>query len=392
MRIAYFSESLPPVVDGVSRTLTRLLDTMATDPALDFRVYSPWLPGPTVAWQRRVRRIASVAFPAYRYYRLGLPYGQGLAADLDRFRPHLIHAVSPTPLGVFAQRNAARRRLPIVTSYHTHFLRYFRYYGVRLLERAGWAFLRWFHNRCVSTHAPSPSAEAELRANGVRDVELWSRGVDAARFQAAHRDEATRAAAGAAAAPLLLYVGRLVQEKDLDDLVAACALLRAAGVPFRLALVGDGPKRRDLERRLPDAHFTGTVEGDLLARWYASADVFVFPSTTETFGNVVLEGMASALPVVATRAGGVADLVAHGETGLLDRPHVAGDFARAVQALLVDRSLRLRLGAAARRAAERHSWPAVNARLLASYERHVARSRPARTARRPQLHLGWRAA
>jgi len=390
MRIAYFSESLPPIVDGVSRTLTRLLDTLTADPALDFRVYSPWVPGPAVSWHRRVRRIASIAFPPYPEYRLGLPYGQGVVEDLDRFRPDLVHAVSPTPLGVFAQRYAARRRLPVVTSYHTHFVRYFRYYGVRALEGVGWAFLRWFHNRCASTYAPSPSAAADLHAIGVRDVEVWSRGVDAVRFQSAHRDETLRAVAGALEVPLLLFVGRLVREKDLDDLVAMAELLRSAGVRCRLALVGDGPMRDALERHLPDAYFAGTVEEEVLARWYASADVFVFPSTTETFGNVVLEAMASGLPVVAVRAGGVADLVRDGETGLLARPHSPPDLANAVTALLGDPERRRCLGLAARRAAELRTWPAVNARLLASYERHVGRVRAAPAVRPPQLRLSWR--
>jgi phosphatidylinositol alpha 1,6-mannosyltransferase len=374
MRIAFFTESLYPHVDGVSRTLARLFDSLA-ERGEDFVVFSPFVPDESVAWHGGVRPLRFVRFPLYPDYRVSLPGAtRGVRAELERFAPDLVHVVSPTPGALWALRWARRHGVPAVASFHTHFVSYFRYYGVRPLERFGWWALRRFYARCERVYAPSPSIIRELEAEGIRNVELWSRGIDLSRFSPARRDPALRARAGAdEATPLLLLVSRLVKEKDLADLVAVDRVLRARGVSYRLALVGGGPMRRELESRLPHAHFAGHQVGDELSRWYASADVFIFPSTTETLGNVVLEALASGLPSVVVNRGGPQDLITHGRNGYVARANDIDDIADVVEPLLRDSTVRGRMSEAARESAASRDWTAINDRLIASYGEVIAR-------------------
>lgn len=367
MRIAYFTESLYPHVDGVSRTLGRLFDTL-TDRSVDFRIFAPFVPDGSVRWSERVHPVRYVRFPPYPDYRVSIP-GSGKAAhELERFRPDLVHLVSPTPMAVWAQRWARRRGVPVVSSFHTHFVSYFRYYGIGALEGGGWRLLRWFYDRCEVVYAPSETIARELAGVGIGPVEIWSRGIDTRLFSPARRDSGLRAELGVdEATPLLLLVSRLVKEKDLADLVEVDRRLRRGGTPFRLALVGDGPMREELEAALPDAVFAGHRSGEELARWYASADVFVFPSTTETLGNVVLEALASGLPAVVVDRGGPQDLIDPGVTGFVARANDVADIAGRLETLLRDGALRERMGRAAVAAAAARDWGAINGRLLESY-------------------------
>lgn len=375
MRVAYFTESLYPHVDGVSRTLARLFDSLE-ERGVDFVVFSPFVPDASVSWSARVRPVRFVRFPLYPDYRVSLPLlSRGVARELERFRPDLLHVASPTPMAVWAQRWARRHDLPVVASFHTHFVSYFRYYGVPALERFGWSALRRFYARSNRVYAPSWSIIRELEEEGIPHVELWSRGIDPERFAPRFRDPGLRERVGADERhPMLLLVSRLVKEKDLADLVEVDRVLRERGARFRLALVGDGPMRAELQRRLPDAHFAGHQTGEALARWYASADVFVFPSTTETLGNVVLEALASGLPAVVVDRGGPQDLISPGENGFVARANDPASLADAAERLLRDAALRERLGRTARETAvSERSWSAINGRLLASYEKVIGR-------------------
>jgi phosphatidylinositol alpha 1,6-mannosyltransferase len=368
VRIAYFTESLYPHVDGVSRTLGRLFSFLHAR-GEEFIVFSPFVPGPDVEWRERVCPVRYVRFPLYPDYRVSLPLvSRHVARELAAFDPRLVHVVSPTPMAMWAQRWARRRGVPVVSSFHTHFVSYFRYYGVPFLEGFGWRALRSFYARCQRVYAPSWSIIRELESRGIRDLELWSRGIDLAGFSPSFRDPAIRSAAGAdETAPLVLLVSRLVKEKDLADLVEMDGILRERAVPFRLALVGDGPMRGELERRLPHATFAGHRTGAELARWYASADIFVFPSTTETLGNVVLEALASGLPAVVVDRGGPQDLITPGETGYVARSNTPIDLADRVERLLREPELRARMAAAARQSAVERDWDVINTRLLESY-------------------------
>lgn len=368
MRIVFFTESLLPLVDGVSHTLGHLFASLEEE-GIDFRVYAPFLPPPEIPWQHRVRLVRSFPFPLYRDYRVSVPGGRRIAAEIDEYQPDIVHVVSPTPMAIWAQAYARSRGVPVIATFHTHFVSYLPYYGFRPLDRIGWRILRWFHGRCAATFAPTTSIIDELNRHGIPNVKLWSRGVDACRFSPVWRDPALRAELGASdETPLVLLVSRLVKEKDLADLVAMDRVLRQRGRRYRLALVGDGPLRSSLERDLPHAHFAGHQCGPQLSRWYASADIFVFPSTTETFANVVQEAMSSGLPAVVVDRGGPQAVIEPGRSGLVARAHDPVDLADKVERLLVDADLRAAMSAAARGRAQERSWQAVNAVLIREYE------------------------
>ncbi|MEX2582900.1 MAG: glycosyltransferase family 1 protein [Gemmatimonadota bacterium] len=374
MKVVYFTESLYPLVDGVSRTLARLFETLE-ERGVDFLIFSPFVPS-GVSWRERVRRVGYVRFPLYPDYRISFPYARGIARDLDEFQPDLIHVVSPTPLARRAQRLGRSRGIPVVASFHTHFVSYFRYYGVKPLEPLGWAVLRRFYRGCARVYPPSVSIARELSDRGIERVELWSRGIDLSGFSPEHRDPAIIARAGGDEnTPVLLLVSRLVKEKDLADLVEIDAVLRRRGVRFALALVGDGPLRPSLERDLPHACFAGHQSGPDLASWYASGDVFVFPSTTETLGNVVLEALASGVPAVVTDRGGPQDLITHGANGFVARGNDVEDIADCLERLLRDEALRERMARSARASAASRDWSRINEGLLESYERVIAENR-----------------
>ena len=377
MKIAYVTESLPPLVDGVSRTLAQLFGFLERQPDVDFRVFSPFVPGPEISWADRVRKVPNVPVPFRPDYRVSTPIGHKISARMDEYGPDLIHVVSPTFVAFRTTKYGLRRGVPLVSSFHTHFVSYFRFYHLGALEGFGWYLLRKFYGRCEAVYVPSHGSIRELAAHGITNTELWSRGIDLARFSPRFRDPGLRARVGADDdTPVLLMVSRLVKEKDLADLVEVDRILRARGARYHLVFVGDGPIRGDLEKQLPDAYFAGHQTGEALSRWYASGDVFVFPSTTETFGNVILEAQASGLPAVVVDRGGPPDLVTPGDTGWIARANDPADFAEKVLSLLDDPESRRRMGCRARGAAAEHDWSAINGRLLESYRRVVERYRP----------------
>jgi phosphatidylinositol alpha 1,6-mannosyltransferase len=372
MKVAYFTESLLPLVDGVSLTLARLFGTLERAD-VEFLIFSPFVPGADLSWAGRVRRVRSVRFPLYADYRVSLPFSRRVRRELDSFQPDLIHVVSPTPMAVWAQRLAKRRGIPVVSSFHTDFVSYFRHYRMGGLEPLGWRGLRWFYNRCAATFAPAESVVRALGEQGIRGAESWSRGIDARRFSPDLRDEALRASWGAAPeVPVLLFVGRLVREKDLLEFEAITRRLRERELEFRLVLVGDGPLLEELERALPEARFAGHRDGDDLARHFASADLFLFPSTTETFGNVVVEAAASGVPAVVAGRGGPPDLIVPGETGLIARANDPTDFAACVAGLLGNRERLSAMGRSARSLAVERDWERINLRLIERYRELAA--------------------
>ena len=371
MRIAYCTESLPPLVDGVTRTLSELVTTLR-ETGHEFTFLSAVQPDPGLLWRDRVHTVPSVPFPLYPYYRVCLPAARTLDPLLDRFGPDIVHVVTPSLLGLYGVRYARRRGIPVVASFHTDFVTLFRYYGLRSLERLGHHLARRFYGQCAVTLAPSRYQAAKLQAHGIGNVALWQRGVNPASFSPAFRSSELRAQLGGDDVPILLYVGRLGREKNLPYLAQAMQVLARQGTRFKLVIVGQGPMRRALAERLPEAVFTGPLEGEELSRWYASADVFVFPSIAETFGNVVLEAFASGLPVIGVDAGSVRELVNPTANGRLAPADSPAAFADAIRSLLQRPAELARLGLGARVTAAQYRWPDVNRQLLEQYERLIA--------------------
>jgi len=376
MRIALIAETFLPQVNGVVTTICRLLEHLRSR-GHQALLFAP-VGAPDSYAGAQIVPLAGVPLPLYPEVRFTPPQ-PGITAQLRAFRPDVVHLLGPAMLGATGLYASQRLRLPVISSYHTDFPAYARHYGLGALQRVVWRYLRWMHNHCACTLCPSRATVEELRSQGFRRLRVWGRGVDTRRFAPEHRSLAWRTSLGIAPDErVLLYVGRLASEKRLDLLPQALDGLEHT----HLVLVGDGPARQDLARQVAGlpVHFTGYLQGHDLATAYASADVFVFPSDTETFGQVVQEALASGLPVVGARAGGTLDLVREGDNGLLFAPGNSVALREQIQTLLASPALRAAMGEAGRQAALQRSWPVVLDRLVAHYaslsRRSARRSAP----------------
>ena len=373
LRIALFTGNYNHIEDGVSRTLGRLVRWLE-EQGHRVLVVGPTVEDPPVEQPGEFVAAPSVPIPGRAEYRFTVGFPRALRQRVEAFRPHLVHVATPDVLGHRAVSWARAEALPTVATYHTHFASYLDYYGLGFGEGALWAVARRFYNRCDEVYVPTPAMEEALRSHGVRStVRLWPRGIELDRFSPDLRSDGWREAQGFEPADVVVaFISRLVKEKGLDVYADVLRQLAGCGLPARALVVGEGPEREALEHDLPDAVFTGHLSGDDLATAYASSDVFLFPSETETFGNVTLEAMASGVPVVAADAAGSRSLVADGETGLLCPPRDASAFADATARLVGDSGLRVRLGSAAREAARAYSWPSVLGRMEGYYRAVLA--------------------
>lgn len=375
-RIALFTGAYNHIADGVSLTLNRLVAHLERSGAA-VRVFAPTVEEPAVDHAGTLVPVRSVPAPGRPEYRISLGLSRSARQELKAFRPNLFHVATPDLLGRSARKLARRWGVPLVASYHTHFSSYLKYYGLGLLEGVLWAYLRRFYRPCQHVYVPSPSMAEVLRHRGITSgLRLWQRGVDTSRFTPQQRSLAWRRARGIADDEVVVtFVSRLVREKGLDVFAQVVEGLQARGLPCRCLVVGDGPARADLEERLPGAVFTGYLEDEALARAYASADVFLFPSDTETFGNVTLEAMASGLPTVCADATGSSTLVDDGRTGLLAPSGNVAGFLEATAHLVTRASARYRMGRAAYRRAQRYDWNAILSRMAGYYDEVLAPQR-----------------
>lgn len=370
MKVTYFADSLPPSTDGVARTFAQLVTTL-NDEQLEYHFFSPFKPDNQYIWTDKVDQVFSVPLFLNNHYRIGLPAKHRIYDQLDTFKPDIIHVTSPTLLGQAGLKYGQRRGIPVVSSYHTHFVSYFKYYGLQKLEPVGWQILKKFYNQFDCVYVPSPSTAEELMKRGFENIELWQRGIDLSSFSPAKLNQSLRKQLSSNQYPILLFVGRLVQEKDLEDLVKVARILKSTKKQFKLVIAGDGPMRSQLEKELPNASFTGWVHGQQLSEIFASSDIFVFPSTTETFGNVILEAYASGLPVVCSNEGGVVDLIMDGYTGFITEAKNPNDIAEKVNILLSNPDLRRQCEENALQFAKRFKWSTINKRLISSYQRII---------------------
>jgi len=371
MKVVYFTDTMLPNMDGVVRTYCNLIDTLETE-NIDYKFYSPFKPSKEIIWHKKIRQVSYVPFFLYTDYRVTIPHINRLYPELDSYNPDLIHVVSPTLHGIYGLRYAQRRGIHAVTCYHTNFIDYFSYYGFAKFETFGWQYLKWFYNQFDKVYAPSNSSINELRKHGINNhTELWQRGIDLDKFSPEYRSDDLRQSIGAKDIPILLFVGRLVKEKDIDDLIDVVSILKKQRYDFKLVVVGDGPARNEMEEKLPFAHFTGYLSSTELSVWYASSDLFVFPSTTETFGNVILEAFASGLPAIVVNKGGCADLVTPRVNGYIANPHDPSDFATKISFFLDSKSDINHFSIAAIETAQNYNWNVINKNLIDSYKKLV---------------------
>jgi phosphatidylinositol alpha 1,6-mannosyltransferase len=366
LRVALVTSSYNFIADGVALTLNRLVGYLLAQD-VEVLVFAPIAPTPAFAHQGTLVPVPSVPLPGRPEYRLTFGLGGAAKRQLLDFKPDIVHLAVPDFLGQAALSFAGAHGIPAVASYHTRYETYLRHYWhLAPLEGRLTSMLRRFYGQCREVYVPSESTREALLADGFKDnFKPWPRGIDTALFDPARRSGAWRARYGIGADELvILHVSRLVREKRLDTLTKA---LNQITVPHRVVIVGDGPDRGLAEQELPHAIFTGFVGGEELATAYASSDIFVFPSDSESFGNVTLEAMASGLPCVCADATGSRSLVVAGKTGFLAPADDAEGFARHITLLAQDAALRRHMGEAARARSLTFSWDETLARMLGYY-------------------------
>ncbi|MEO7339110.1 MAG: glycosyltransferase family 1 protein [Caldimonas sp.] len=340
MHITYVTETFPPELNGVALTVARTVQHLR-DRGHAVDLIRPRQPSDPAAAKAAEWLTSGTQIPMYPDLRFGFARASGLRARYESNPPDLVHLATPGPLAWQALRVARSLGIPVTSDFRTNFHQYSRHYHLGALANFTLWGLRHFHNRCERTFVPTRAAERELAAAGFERLVVIGRGVDTRRFSPERRSDALRAAWGAAAdAPVLLYVGRVAAEKNIAVALRAFEALRAQCAEARMVVVGDGPLRAELEAAHPAVRFVGVKRGDDLAAHYASADLFVFPSLTETFGNVTLEALASGLPVVAFDVAAAAEHVTTGVNGVVvAASDEAGLVAAAVSLALKPRRL-----------------------------------------------------
>ncbi|HEV2579329.1 MAG TPA: glycosyltransferase family 1 protein [Ktedonobacteraceae bacterium] len=381
MRVAIITENFLPKLDGVTRTLARLLEH------LQQQGHRALLLGPESGMEHYAEAeiVGTAGLPLPFYPELKFNFFRPLfIRRLKEFRPDIVHLVDPVVLGAAGLAAARFLNLPIISSYHTNLAAYCGHFGFSAFTRPMWSYNRFIHNQCVLTFCPSPSTAAMLSRQGFEHVRLWPRGVDTDLFQPSRRSLELRSSwlkNRADDTAILLYAGRLSWEKNLRLLIQAYRGMDTTR--SHLVIVGDGPAMQDAQQDLAGlpVTFTGYLSGEQLATAYASADIFAFPSTSETFGQVVLEAMASALPVVGVHSEGVCDLVRHQQTGLLlnttaETREQAEHYRALLTTLIEQASTRHIMGQAGLLEARQRSWPAAMQHLLSGYNEVIEAASP----------------
>ncbi|WP_373387716.1 glycosyltransferase family 4 protein [Pseudomonas alcaligenes] len=373
LHIALVSETFPPEINGVANTLGRLCQGLR-ERGHRLQLVRPRQADEDTPDDEDLLLTRGWPLPGYA----GLQWGQSSLHKLlrrwQRHRPDVLYIATEGPLGLSALRAARRLGIPVVSGFHTNFQQYSDHYGLGLLSRLLTGYLRWFHNRSRLTLVPSPSQRLELQRRGFERLELLARGVDGQQFHPMRRSAELRAEWGLGENEIaVLHVGRLAAEKNLQLLVRAFRSLQQS-LPQRrlkLVLVGDGPLRPQLQAELPDALFCGVRRDAELAEHYASGDLFLFPSLSETFGNVVLEALASGLAVVAFDQAAAAQHIRHGHNGALATPGDETAFIEAAHWLLEDAESLRRVRLNARRHAGQQGW----ASIVEQFEAHLRQAR-----------------
>jgi glycosyltransferase involved in cell wall biosynthesis len=359
VRITVVTETYPPEVNGVALSIAQVVEGLRSR-GHDLQLVRPRQTRHDAADQGErfeEQLMRGLPIPRYPHLKMGLPAKSALVELWARRRPDVVHIATEGPLGWSALQAALKLRLPVTSDFRTNFDAYSRHYGVGWLRQPIMAYLRKFHNRALATMVPTDALRADLLGHGFRHVQVVGRGVDTVRFAPRHRSEALRASWGVGPkTQVVACVGRLAPEKNLGLLVDAFAAMHRVQPDSRLLLVGDGPARRELQACCPQAVFAGMRRGEDLAAHYASADVFIFPSTTETFGNVTPEAMASGLPVLAYDYAAAARLIRSGTNGLLVPLDQRAQFITAAVTLASDPLQARALGVQAREAMLTQGW------------------------------------
>ncbi len=337
IRVAFFADILIKTFDGATRTMFNIIERIDRD-TFNYLFFTG-VP-PISRFPFEVFHVPAVTIPFQKTYKMASVFMMGpeITEKLDRFGPDVIHISTPSPLGYFALKYAREKNIPVLTIYHTHYLSYVKYYTkdapliTEALEGAVTIHNRSFYNRCDLVYIPTDEMIRQLMERNFRtdNMKIWKRGINTDLFNPGKKDMNFIRRITGNENPNILYVGRLVWEKNLDTLCDIYDRIQSDELPYNLVLAGDGVARQELEKRMPNAFILGHVEHDKLAKLYASSDYFVFPSDTETYGNVVAEAMASGAVCVVANGGGVKNFIRDGQNGFLCKVNDADDYLRMI--------------------------------------------------------------
>lgn len=368
MKVAIFTGNYNHIRDGVSLTLNRLV-AFLIGKGVDVLVVGPTIDEPEIEHAGEFIAVPSFSLPGRPEYRFSRSFPKKIQSRLEQFDPDIVHIATPDFLGFKALKWAKKNDIPTVSSYHTHFSSYLKYYKLSILEPFLWKYLAWFYEKCVQIYVPSESMADLLVERQIKsDLKIWARGIEREQFSPMHRDITWRKRRGISEADIVIsFISRLVWEKNLKLYADVVNRLQAVYPKLKALIVGDGPALQGVKEMMPDAIFTGFLKGDDLAKAYANSDIFFFPSDTETFGNVTLEAMASGLPCVVADATGSRSLVDHGKSGFVIPVERSDKFYTFIEELINDDELRQMMSVTAMKKADGYSWDAVNNRLLSYY-------------------------
>jgi len=362
LRVAIVAESFLPNVNGVTNSVLRLLEHLRAEGHQAIVI----APGPGDDFVDgidgvEVVRVRGFDLPRYRELRVGLP-SLRIRTTLRDFRPDIVHLAAPAVLGATAARVAGRAGIPSVAVFQTDLAGFAKRHGLARVTDGIWNYLRWVHGQSALTLAPSSVTAWALRARGIERTDVWARGVDLERFHPGHRSHELHRFLAPHDEVVIGFIGRLAKEKQVERLAPLLGLPNV-----RIVVVGEGPERADLQRKLPGVRFVGFQSGEMLSALAATFDVFVHTGVDETFCQALQEAMASGVSVVAPSAGGPLDFVQHRRNGLFWSPEVPETLVGAVDELARDPGLRARLGAAARAEVEQRPWPVIMNELIGHY-------------------------
>ncbi|MBN1196352.1 MAG: glycosyltransferase family 1 protein [Candidatus Aminicenantes bacterium] len=385
MRIAIYSGTFKRNQDGATRTLYELTDTLLRN-GIETGI---WAYSLTRQSRKHLSlfKVPSIPLILYPDYRISFPLPR-LESELDRFAPDVVHITVPDLMGIHFRNYARKRRIPILSSFHTDFVSYLKSYRLGSFSAPAWKYLQWLYNGTDAVLAPTRETANNLRSHNIRNVSIWSRGIHLDRFSPAFRSRELRQSWKAENRVVILFAGRFVWYKDLETFMQVYENFRMHRLlsRVRFVLAGDGPIKETLKKRMPEAVFPGYLSGTELSRVYASSDVFLFPSTTETFGNVIQEALASGLPALVSDQGGCQEIIAASGAGLVCPAGDVEAFSHACRGLINDPDRRADLRNRGLAWVRSRDWDRVNAAVTSAYRNLVA----ANDSSSPKTSPKWR--
>lgn len=365
MKVAHFLGTIKPEHDGVTRVMYQMMPHHSAD--IDYQYISPILPKSPA---ENMHSVSSISFPFSTDYKLAMVNKKGISKIFGPHKPDIVHIHTPCPLGWAAMSYAVSNKIPYVITFHTHFPSYLKHYGAGFLEPLIWKYLLRLQKNCSATIVPSTAILAELKAKGFKNLVFIPHGVNTNEYSPKHKDPQWKKKVGAENKTVLLFVSRLVEEKNLKTLSKIPKDLKNND-KVKFVIVGDGPARKKLEELMPDAHFTGYLFGQELLTAYASSDLFVFPSMTETFGNVTAEALASGLPCVCANKGAAGDLIKNGENGFLVSGLDSKEYAETIDLLVENPLMIKKMSDHCVRTIENLSWQGITKKYENLYKTMV---------------------